>query len=880
MNCTLSDTILASSMVEGKPYEFYTCLNGLVDVIFPLMIHGEHVANLYSGQFFFEEPDIPYFTKQAERFGFPTDEYLSALREIPIVTREEVIIAMDFLQNMTKTITEISYQRLEQIKLREQHEKSERRYRAYMDNAPLGVFITNQFGEYLEVNEEASRLTGYTKEELKGRNLISLIAEESLSEAKDHFKQVIESGRAAGELVYHTKTGERRWWWVVATRVSDDQFLGFALDITAQKSYESALREQEKKIRTIYSVAPVGIGSVNEHRIIKEVNTRICEMVGLTRDELVGSDARILYPTQNDYDFVGSEKYKQIESLGTGVVETRWVTKDGKIIDILLSSTPINPSDETQGVIFTALDISERKRFENALRKSERSLLEAQDLAHVGNWEFDISRNVIHGSEEGFRIYGMAIPPSMEMSIDAIEACILEKRRVHQALIDLIEKDIPYDLEFEINPADGGANKYIISKAVLIKDEHDNPLKVHGVIQDITERKHAEEERKRLVNQLAQAQKMESIGRLAGGVAHDFNNMLGVIQGYTELLIKQMEQESPLFSDLLEIKKAAEYSADLTRQLLTFARKQTVSPQPVALNMRIEEMYNILKRLIGENIELLWKPGQDLPFVLIDPSQLDQILANLCLNARDSITDVGIVTIETKSLLIEESYCCDHPDCKPGEYVILAVSDTGCGMDEETQNHIFEPFFTTKEMGKGTGLGFSTVYGIVKQNKGCINVYSELGHGTTIKILFPSQGIQVPLSKVPPHIQDMEQGHETLLLVEDEPAILRLTQSLLEKLGYTVLASSNPQDAVLLAEQYADPIDLLITDVILPGMNGRALHHALLQHYPNIRCLYMSGYSADIISHQGIIEEGVHFIEKPFSLENMGSKVKQVLRAE
>lgn len=400
------------------------------------------------------------------------------------------------------------------------------------------------------------------------------------------------------------------------------------------------------------------------------------------------------------------------------------------------------------------------------------------------------------------------------------------------------------------------------------------------IFADITGRKQAEEEKAKLEAQLQQAQKMESVGRLAGGVAHDFNNMLGVIIGHAELAMMRANLSPPLLTDLEAIHKAAERSANLTRQLLAFARKQTIASKVLDLNEAVAGMLNMLKRLIGEDIHLNWQPGADLWPVEIDPSQIDQILANLCVNARDAISDVGKLTIETGNSTVDNDYCVQHAGFVPGEYVRLAVSDEGCGMDRETLSHLFEPFFTTKEVGKGTGLGLATVYGIVKQNNGFINVYSEPDQGSTFKIYLPRHVAKAGPARTEGASRPVLRGQETILLVEDEPAILELTTELLEMQGYTVLAASTPGEAIRLAREHSGETHLLVTDVIMPGMNGRDLAKNLLSLYPHLKRLFISGYTADVIAHHGVLDEGVHFIQKPFSMQALATKVREVLDYE
>jgi len=404
----------------------------------------------------------------------------------------------------------------------------------------------------------------------------------------------------------------------------------------------------------------------------------------------------------------------------------------------------------------------------------------------------------------------------------------------------------------------------------------------HGVILDVTDRKLAELEQENLREQLVQAQKLESVGRLAGGVAHDFNNMLNVIMGHAELALGSVPADGdPLRDHLQEIITSAERSAGLTRQLLAFARKQVATPRRLDLDETVTSMLRMLGRLIGEDIELVWKPSRRPTPVFIDPAQVDQVLANLCVNARDAIGERhGVISIETGRSTFDAQYCATHRGFLPGEYVLLAVSDDGCGMDRQTLASIFEPFFTTKEQGKGTGLGLATVYGIVKQNGGFINVYSEPGQGSTFRIYLPCQ----PASehedtglddRAAPAVA--ARGTETVLIVEDEAAILDLTRSILERMGYDVLTAASPGEALAIAADHPGTIDLLITDVVMPEMNGRDLARRVHGHHPDLRPLFMSGYTSDVIAHQGVLDEGVDFLQKPFSATSLAAKVREVL---
>jgi two-component system cell cycle sensor histidine kinase/response regulator CckA len=384
----------------------------------------------------------------------------------------------------------------------------------------------------------------------------------------------------------------------------------------------------------------------------------------------------------------------------------------------------------------------------------------------------------------------------------------------------------------------------------------------------------------RLAAQLQQTQKMEAVGLLAGGIAHDYNNMLSVILGYTELALRKVVSAQKLHTYLDEIYKATIRSIDITRQLLAFARKQTINPIMLDLNQNVESMIKMLRLLIGENIDLVWLPRVGLHPVKMDPAQIGQIMANLCVNARDAIADFGRISIETENVVIDAHYCAHHSEAVAGEYVLLAVSDDGCGMDKETIEHIFEPFFTSKDLGKGTGLGLSTVYGIVKQNNGFINVYSEPGIGTTFRIYLPRYAGQAINTQLESATEIPLSSGETVLMVEDESAILTMAKVMLEELGYLTLTAGSPDEAIALALKHAGEINILITDVIMPKMNGRDLAQRLLPLYPGIKILFMSGYTTNVIVHRGVLNEGVNFIQKPFSMNDLATKVRDVLRGE
>ncbi len=399
---------------------------------------------------------------------------------------------------------------------------------------------------------------------------------------------------------------------------------------------------------------------------------------------------------------------------------------------------------------------------------------------------------------------------------------------------------------------------------------------VEGIITHYVAAKEDITEKKMLEEQIQQAQKMEAIGQLAGGVAHDFNNMLGVILGCAEMAIDMSGNNELLRSALESIMTAAQRSVEITRKLLAFARKQTIQPKILDLNETIEGMLKLLRRLIGEDIELIWNPEGKLPPVKMDSSQIDQILANLCVNAKDAIGGKGKITIETRNVFLNDRFCSTYKDVLPGEYVLLSVNDNGCGMDKKTLEKIFDPFFTTKDIGKGTGLGLSTVYGIVKQNGGFITVSSKPGDGSTFYIYFHCHNEIVETGVTEIAETPLPVGKETILLVEDDDVFLEMVRVILEDCGYVILAFSDPAEALRMISEHND-INLLITDVIMPEINGRDLFKKLTHYCPQLKCLFMSGYTGDIIANQGILDEDIYFIQKPFLKRELINMIRVIL---
>lgn len=641
------------------------------------------------------------------------------------------------------------------------------------------------------------------------------------------------------------------------------------------KLAETSLLESQETFRKLFEGSPDPILLIDGSGVFVECNQATLDLLKMTREQFLHlPPAKISPEFQPDgqrSEQAALDKITLAYSNNGHRFDWNCVNAAGDEFVVEVSLIPV--TIKGQAMLHTTWrDITQRKRLENSLRESEERF-KAMFRKHSAVMLLvdPESGSIVDANLAAETFYGYSHKELLKSNIQHLNT--LNPVQIAQEMQKAKREKRNY---FVFNHKDSGGNVHTV-------EVHSTPIQVtntdllFSIIHDISDRKKAEEEKLKLENQLHQAQKIESIGQLAGGVAHDFNNMLGVITGHAELALMKAEKDQPLAKHLEQIHLAAKKSAELTRQLLTFARKQAISPKTLDLNITVSGMLKMLQRLIGEHIQLSWNPASSLWPVRVDPSQVDQILANLCVNARDAIVDNGKITISTQNKSFDEAYIQTLPyEQQPGDYVQLTVSDDGRGMDKDVQNHIFEPFYTTKEAGAGTGLGLATVYGAVKQNQGFITFNSETGQGTTINIFLPRERSAVEALQQPAS-ECLSGGSETILLVEDDQMLLQLGSNMLEECGYRVLTAESPAIALSLAEKTSEPIHLLISDLIMPGMNGRDLAANLTPSHPSIKVLFMSGYSAEIISKDGTLEEGIHFLQKPVSIDALAKKVRELL---
>ena len=758
--------------------------------------------------------------------------------------------------------------------------QSEKRFRRLFKKAPLPMAHISLDGKILDVNDGLVEMLGFTSKELSSledawklhlpdpnsRDLLTSQWRKDLDQAlSGHFHM------EPLECPLATKKGEMLTA-ILTTRLLGDSIVVSFFDITKRKKAERAIDFERRQLLSIFNSLNVIIyvSDPHTHEIIF-ANQYLMNLIGknptggLCYQELQGLDQPCDFCTNPIILKNGDKSYSW--QFHNPITNT-----DVDIVDRI-----IRWPDGRKLRLEVATDITEKKQAIAALQKKDVQIQAITEnmpgVIFQGHYINRDDFTVNYASQGLHEIFG--IDPNMDEFFKHFLSHVHEEDRKN-FLISIsksIESAVPWI--FEGRFVKSNETRWFHGRATATRI--DDKVVFDGILLDVTSRKEAEEERNQLQEQLLQSQKLEAVGILAGGIAHDFNNMLGAIMGYAELTINEMVPGDKLRENMIRILDASRRSTDLTRQLLAFARKQTIEPVVLNLNEAVEGILKMIRRLIGENIELIWQPSSTPCLIRIDPAQLDQILVNLCVNARDAIDRIGRITIETDIVSSNEIYLKLPDDMEQENHVFLAVSDNGCGMNKDVRDRIFEPFFTTKEMGEGTGMGLATVHGIVKQNNGMISVFSEPGHGTTFKIHFPRPPLEAT-EKITEDVLTIPQSKgEIILLIEDDPTLLEMSLMMLEKIGYTVHTAATPTEAISITQKTNDEIHLILTDVIMPEMNGKDLAEQLKKIQPQVKCLFMSGYTAEIISHKSVLKEGINFIKKPFTLKEIAVKIRRVL---
>lgn len=753
-------------------------------------------------------------------------------------------------------------------------------YRNLFEMGSDPIFLVDiESHQILEANQAASELYGFDPSDLLGRQCTEISAEPAqivalLAEARTHPNQVIRV-----PLCYHKKQDGT----AVPVELSARSFelnrrtvlFVSARDVTTRLRSEMALLEREEHHRTMLHASLDGFWLVDNEGSLIEVNDTYCRMSGYSSEELLRMKVNDLDDHESPASF--AEHVARIRASREGRFQSRHRRKDGTIIDVEVSAQ-YRPIEGGRFVCFLR-DITEQRHAEVALRESHDLLSNLARLVPGVVYQYRLypdGRSAFPYASPGMNEIYEVTPEEVRLDATPVFGRLHpdDLEAVSEAIFHSARTLETFYCEFRVVLPRQGL-RWRWSQAHPERTSDGGTL-WHGIISDITERKLAEADKEKLTAQLVQAQKMESVGRLAGGVAHDFNNLLTVINGYSGFLVSRLAPTDPLHHYAESITKAGERAASLTRQLLAFSRKQVIQPVELDLNLAVAEAAPLLRRLIGENIELVTHLDPDLGVTIADPGQISQVIMNLAVNARDAISDSGKVTITTANTDLSEADARDHTDASPGPFVSLTVTDNGHGMDEATRLRIFEPFFTTKEMGKGTGLGLSTVYGIIRQSNGWVDVWSQPDIGTSIRVYLPRVSRTAQKAPSVPGVLSCR-GTETILLVEDQDAVRSYARAVLTDSGYHVIEASSAEAALDIAVRRQTAIHLLVTDVVLPGLNGSALATHLMASQPGLKVIFISGYSADAISHRGVLTAGAVFLPKPFSPADLTTKIREVL---
>jgi PAS domain S-box-containing protein len=643
-----------------------------------------------------------------------------------------------------------------------------------------------------------------------------------------------------------------------------------------RRELAEARRLSDSRFQQLVNSNMVGVLFWNKSGEITHANPLFLEMIGYSREEV--ESGKLFWPgiTPPEFAYLDEIALQELELEGTcKPFEKEYIKKDGSRISVLLGATLLD-GESDRGICFV-LDYTEQRQAEKALLKSKEHLDLSQRVGKIGSFEWDFQSRKCVWSAEMEALYGLQ-PGSYSGGYEDW-AALIEPEDLPGVLDDFYRslKEGEFISEWRAT-LPGGDTRRFNSRAKLFYDEQGKPLRMVGVNMDVTEHKQVETERRSLEAQLLQSQKMESIGRLAGGVAHDFNNLLTAILGYSQLLQRRLGSNESFLGEISEVIKAAQRAENLTRQLLAFSRKQTLQPKVLDINYVISDLHKMLSRLISEDIDLITNLKPDLWRVKVDPGQLEQVIVNLVINARDAMPAGGRISIATNHLTVAETAVFKELRIEPGNYIKLTIKDTGCGMDKNTRAHIFEPFFTTKESGKGTGLGLATVYGVVKQSGGHITVHSKLNHGTTFTIYLPSVEQLVEMAPVGENADSPLPGSETILLAEDDKFVRTLSARVLRDQGYTVIEASNGEDALNLVRNHADQvIHLLMTDVVMPRMGGKQLSEEIKRLRPDIKILFTTGYVDTSALDCGVLETDIPLLQKPFTPLTLARTVHETL---
>lgn len=742
-------------------------------------------------------------------------------------------------------------------------------YKVLFEQARDGIFIADGEGRYIDVNESGHRMLGYEPGTLIGKHITDILRVEDHARLATEMPLLKAGESLTREWSLVRKDGTRLDVEIAAQQLSNKQLLGVVRDLSERNMGQLKLRESEAFLQLSQQAGQCGSWNWEVSTGHVRWSDHLCRIHGIEPDQFDGTleaAIRLIHP--EDRHGVGQLIQNILAANDLERIDYRIVKPTGEVRFLWgRGQTLLDENGRPARVIGVVSDVTDRKLSDEALRKSEGLYRTLVETAHDMIWSVDAQGRWIFVNDAVKNIYGYDPAEMLGRPFMDFETAEQAQKDLEAfARIKAGEAHFKYETE---HLHKDGHPIWLSFNAIVLRDSQGTVLGTTGTARDITESK-------RLENQLRQVQKIESIGRLAGGVAHDFNNLLGAILGYSELAQQQIPEESDAYRYLAGTIEAARRGGNLTQQLLAFARKKVVKPEVVDLNKIVAGMEPMLRRLIGEDLDFYFVSGASLSRVKVDIGSLEQVIMNLTVNARDAMLQHGKLTLETTNVSIGDDYAAKNAEVKPGQYVLLAVTDTGTGMTEKVRAQIFEPFFTTKPVGQGTGLGLAMSHGIVKQAGGHIAVYSEVGTGTTFKIYLPIVEENINVSNVPA-ATPMKGGTETILFVEDEALVRDCAKRALSGLGYNVIVAANGLEALDLLSSLKGPIHLLVTDVVMPKMGGCELAKKIVERIPGIKILYSSGYTENAIVHGGILKESINFIQKPYLPSELADRIRRIL---
>ena len=781
-------------------------------------------------------------------------------------------------EELKKRVRELEKELALHQKVEDQLRFSEERFTSFMDLLPAAVFIKDAESRYLYVNRFYEDVLGVGG--LIGKTANQVFPEAIARSMLSSDKKALSGKLDIREEKVEDAEGKERIFRTYKFPMDRQNGLrmvgGFALDITDQKRADEALRASEEKYRIHFENISELLYSLDRELKVMDVSPSVKKVLGYRPEELIGrsyQELNILAPEYLEAAAANIMRVMAGETIDSAMYE--FLTKDGERIVGLLSGAPIKKDGKIAGIVSVARDITRQKRAEDALRESEKRYRSIVENSHDGIVIIDDNFHLEYVNDEICRMMGYGLDELMGVDFrkfldeESLQYTV-ERYQRRQA-----GENVPPRYEINFIRKDGTTIRVEASLSIVSTETGER--KTIAQLLDITERKKAAEEKKNLEAQLLQAQKMEAVGTLAGGVAHDFNNLLQAILGYTQMLLLDKEKDSPEFTRLAQIEKAAHRASALTQQLLTFSRKVESELRPLDLNNEVRQVQRILERTIPKMIDIELHLQEEPWTINADPVQMEQVMMNLGVNARDAMPEGGKLVFETENVVLDREYCSTHLGAKEGRYVLLSISDTGQGMDKKNVEHIFEPFYTTKEVGKGTGLGLAMVYGIVKNHGGYIMCYSEWEQGTTFKIYFPVIEAESQLEKRHAVEAELRGGNETILLVDDEESLREMGKEILERFGYRAITVPDGETAVNTYRERGERINLVILDLVMPGMGGKQCLEELLRLYPALKVIIASGYAVNGPTKEALDAGAKGFIRKPYELGQMLGAVREVL---